>query len=167
MTILAVDVHYGDSRAVVAGISFEHWQDTEAKAIHLGTRSTVADYESGQFYKRELPCILQLLQEHNLDPEVIVIDAYVFLEGDRRPGLGWYLYEALNRKVTVVGVAKKPFPGIPETFALYRGDSSKPLYVTAAGVGTEEAKRWIAGMSGRHRIPTLLKLADQASRSNP
>ncbi len=166
MTILAVDVQYCNSRAIVAGVSFTHWQDATAQEIHISTLETVADYEPGQFYKRELPCILHLLQEHHLEPDIIVIDGYVFLDGDKRPGLGWYLYEALHRKVVVVGVAKKPFAGIPETFALFRGDSSKPLYVTAAGVELEVAKRWIAGMSGRHRIPTLLKMADRASRTN-
>ena len=67
----------------------------------------VAPYESGSFYKRELPCIVSLLQDLDVrDISLIVIDGFVHLDDDGRYGLGGHLYERLERKVQVVGVAK-------------------------------------------------------------
>jgi deoxyribonuclease V len=46
-----------------------------------------------------------------------------------------------------------------------RGDSQKPLYVTAAGVSAEDAASRISEMHGPFRIPTLLKQVDTLARS--
>ena len=48
--------------------------------------------------------------------------------------------------------------------SIYRGDSAKPLFVTAVGMTLEEAKAHIASMHGEHRIPTLLRRVDQLCR---
>lgn len=162
--ILAVDVHYSNDTAVVAGVLFSSWESEAAEHVYSSLVSNVADYEPGKFYKRELPCILQLLHEHGLAPECIVIDGYVFLDGVSRPGVGKYLYDALHARTPVVGVAKRPFRGIPDKYQLFRGNSTRPLYVTAAGMPVELAKQHIQDMHGKHRIPELLKKTDRLCR---
>lgn len=162
--ILAVDVQYYGEHAVVAGVIFADWQD-RTPAGEVITRVAVhAPYEPGEFYRRELPCILQLIVENDLEPDCIVVDGFVYLDGNNRPGLGRHLFDALEGKVAVIGVAKRAFGEIPAEFTIYRGESGRPLYVTAAGIDIEEAKRCIAKMHGRHRQPTLLKRADWLCR---
>ena len=165
--ILAVDVHYKGQIAVVAGVSFENWDDDCPCEIFMSTVSNIEKYKPGEFYKRELPCILKLLEDHNIRPDCIVIDGFVYLDGVGKAGLGKHLYDALEGGVNVIGVAKKPFKEISERFAIYRGKSDNPLYVTSAGIEIGTAKKMVITMSGRFRMPTLLKRVDQACRSEP
>lgn len=162
--ILAVDVHYEAGCAVVAGVAFESWTDDEFEASYVSSINQVSNYIPGQFYKRELPCILGLLTEHKLAPAIIVIDGYVYLDGLSKPGLGWYLYDALQRRVKIIGVAKNPFTGITAQHAVFRGKSKKPLYVTCVDMQLPVAKQSIASMHGKYRMPTMLRMADQLSR---
>ena len=162
--ILAVDVDYQESSAKVAGVAFRDWSDHEAQQVFVSRVEGVAEYEPGRFYKRELPCILSLLREHDLSPDVIVIDGFVYLDGVGAPGLGKHLYDSLGGEVAVVGVAKRAFRDIDERFALYRGESKNPLYITAEGIDLHRARKAIEQMDGEHRNPTLLKKADQACR---
>ncbi|WP_020406239.1 endonuclease V [Hahella ganghwensis] len=161
--ILAVDVQYADDSAFVAGVLFREWDAASPDKEFVSVLHQVAEYEPGKFYKRELPCILKLLEEHALKPSTIIVDGYVYLDGDQRPGLGKHLFDSLKEEVDVIGVAKKPFAGIGHECEIYRGESSKPLYVTATGeLGV--AKELIASMHGKHRIPVLLKRVDQLCR---
>ena len=49
----------------------------------------VADYKPGQFYKRELPCILQLLKQLDLNSiGVIIVDGDVFIDNNKTYGFG-------------------------------------------------------------------------------
>jgi len=162
--ILAVDVDYGNDKAIVAGVSFNQWTDNTPAQEWVIQVASPAAYVSGQFYRRELPCILALLKQVDAVPEVLIIDGYVYLGYEKKPGLGHYLFEALHGDTAVIGVAKKRFKNTPERVALYRGQSKRPLYVTAAGIDEDEARQLIAGMIGRHRIPLLLKRADQLCR---
>lgn len=161
---LAVDVDYREDKAVAAGVLFQNWQSCEADRKWVVTVSGVRRYESGRFYKRELPCILELLKEVDPLPEVILIDGYVHLGEDKKPGLGTYLYQALEGKCAVIGVAKSRFRGTPAEAELTRRGSRRPLYVTSLGIPQEKAKRFIADMCGDSRLPLLLKEADQLSR---
>ncbi len=165
--LLAVDVQYDEaaSSACAAGVSFTSWEVAQPLAQYQSRISPIAAYEPGAFYRRELPCILQLLREHALQPECIVIDGYVYLDGHARPGLGHHLYEALDRKVAVIGVAKSAFAGIDPACALLRGDSQKALYLSVAGIDLAAARTAIATMHGPYRMPTLLKLVDQLCRA--
>jgi len=40
--------------------------------------------ETEAFYKRELPCILKLLDKLEQPPSCIVVDGYVFLDGKKK-----------------------------------------------------------------------------------
>ena len=131
---------------------------------YISCTGVPAAYEPGQFYKRELPCILKLVEENKLRVDCIVIDGYVFLDGCGKAGLGKHLYDALSGKVPVIGVAKNRFKDIGSEYEVRRGSSNRPLYITAAGIELDTAKELIRTMHGNYRVPTLLKRADQVAR---
>ena len=164
--ILAVDVDYRHSKAFVAGVSFDDWSDAKAAYVYHSVVCNIENYEPGRFYRRELPCILCLLKEHHITPDIIVIDGFVSLGDESRPGLGMHLFNELGQTIPVIGVAKKPFKGTPKEAELLRGDSVKPLYITAAGMDISEAKTNVLSMHGNYRIPTLLKKADRECRNS-
>ena len=162
---LAVDVDYRDGTACAAGVLFDNWADSEPRGTVHSMVDIESDYRPGEFYLRELPCILALIEEHGLAPEVIVVDGYVYLDGPSKPGLGRRLFDALGSKANVVGVAKNKFRGIADDYAVLRGQSKHPLFVTAEGIDIEAAKKAVRSMHGENRIPTLLKLVDQECRT--
>ena len=161
--ILAVDVHYTEPGATAAGVLFDDWIAASPSGIAVSRFADVAPYEPGAFYRRELPCILGLFREHALQPD-IVVDGHVFLDDADRAGLGKHLFDALDGRVPVIGVAKTAFVGIGANHEVLRGDSARPLYVSAAGVDLDTAKAHIRTMHGAHRIPTLLKAVDRLCR---
>tara|TARA_R110001592_G_scaffold363175_1_gene680972 strand:+ start:11872 stop:12381 length:510 start_codon:yes stop_codon:yes gene_type:complete len=163
--ILAVDVDYKNDTGLIGGVIFDNWADKEPKIEVVSKVQPVEDYTPGEFYKRELPCILELMNEHSLKPDVIVVDGYVFLDGEKESGLGKHLYDALGGSIPVVGVAKNRFKNIGSNYEVYRGKSDKPLYVTAAGLDIEIAKQQIINMDGGFRFPTLLKRVDKLCRA--
>ena len=165
--IIAFDVAYNENFAHVAGVVFENWMSPKAAQTYTLKVQEIAEYESGQFYKRELPCLLALLQEVKEPIEIIVIDGYVTLGEDQHHGLGQYLYEALDCKIPVIGVAKNEFKGTPKYCEILRGQSQKPLYVTAIGIDLDVAKNHVENMYGKFRIPELLKEVDRLSRAIP
>jgi len=161
--LACLDVSYSDTGATAACVLFRDWPDG-APAHELTRAFPPADaYEPGSFYRRELPCLLAILGELAEVPEVVVIDAYVWLDASGKPGLGAHLYRALEDRVPMIGVAKSEFHGAP-AIPLMRGASRAPLFITSAGMPPEEAAQHIAAMSGGFRIPTLLKRVDQLCR---
>ncbi|MCC7247403.1 MAG: hypothetical protein IT473_02150 [Lysobacter sp.] len=172
-TLLALDVCYErDGGAIAAGIAFETWTAAAPIAEFDARIETPHAYEPGAFYKRELPCLLRALEAFRSLPiadgrviEAIVVDGYVDLDASGRPGLGRRLYEALDGRIAVVGVAKTPFTGIEMAHAVLRGASARPLFVTVAGLELDAAKRAVISMHGPHRIPTLLNRVDRLSRT--
>ncbi len=162
--ILAVDVHYLDEQdaARAGGVLFDQWTDESASIQVTRMHQGLAAYVPGQFYKRELPCILPLvrLAEQGRGLSVIVIDGFVDLDG--RPGLGRHLHTSLGEAYPVVGVAKNAFPGA-RALAVARGKSAKPLWVSATG-DLDEAARCVLSMAGAGRIPKLLRAADRLAR---
>ena len=163
---LAVDVDYREGYASVAGITFENWEDSKVSRIFRSKYHPTAEYVPGELFRRELPCIMQLIGEHNLHPDIIIVDGFVYLDGKSKPGLGKHLYDALDKEVVVIGVAKKPFQGIGHKYGVYRGKSKTPLYVTSVGMELDEAKQSIQTMYGKYRIPVMLKKVDQTSRES-
>jgi deoxyribonuclease V len=161
--IACVDVDYRGGGAVAACVLLRDWSDAEAAGDHVERIARVEEYVPGQFYRRELPCLLAVLDALAERPGVVVVDGYVWLAADR-PGLGAHLYEALGAAVPVVGVAKTRFAGASGAREVRRGGSGRPLYVTAAGMAVEEAAAHVAAMHGPFRIPTLLKRVDRLCR---
>ena len=167
--LLATDVQYttqaGKDSAIAAALLFADWSSATAERTFTRAINNIAPYEPGFFYKRELPCLLALLAALDLaDLEAIVIDGYVTLGAGARAGLGLHLYEALQGRVPVVGVAKNRFAGTPKACEILRGTSQSPLFVTAVGIPLAVAKTLVVNMHGEYRFPTLLKQVDQCCR---
>lgn len=163
--IAAVDVDYRGEEGIAACVLFPDWTAKLPAAERVARIPRVAPYESGKFFQRELPCILAVLARLDEAPATVIVDGYVWLGQGGRPGLGAYLYEALEQRIPVVGVAKRLFlPARPVAIAVRRGSSRRPLYVTAAGIDAEVAARNVARMDGPFRIPTLLGRVDRLCR---
>lgn len=164
--IAAVDVHYSGDAGYAACLAFPRWTDAEPDAEYGALVRPVQDYEPGQFWRRELPCLLAVLACLLQPPEVVIIDGYVWLDASDRKGLGAHLFEALGAAIPVVGVAKGSFCGSPHATQVSRGSSSRPLFVTAAGMPLADAAAAVASMHGAHRMPTLLRRVDQLCRQS-
>lgn len=160
----ALDAQYVDQSATVAGVTFSDWGAEQAQRELVTTVEGVADYQPGEFWRREVPCALAVLKLLGNTPDVVVVDGYVWLDGNGRKGMGAHLFEALNGAVAVIGVAKHSFAGSPHAALVHRGESDKPLFVTAQGMALDQAQRVITSMHGPFRIPTLLKRVDQLCR---
>ena len=163
---LCADVDYRWDSAIAAGVLFLDWETSEAYEEIVERIDRVEEYVPGEFYRRELPCLLKLIMR---TPEIegVIIDGYVWLDENLKAGLGGHLYEALDRKLPVVGVAKSRFtPAMPVSHEVYRGESEKPLYVTTAGIDLKETAQKVENMHGPYRNPTLLKLVDTLCRNS-
>jgi deoxyribonuclease V len=162
--IACVDVDYRADEAVAACIVFDDWRAAQGVGEVVERVSPVAPYEPGKFYRRELPCLLAVLSKVGQPLETIVVDSYVWLHDEQSPGLGGHLFEALQQRVPIIGVAKTQFLSAGAAQPVLRGNSKRPLFVTAAGVDLPTACRHIQRMHGNFRIPTLLKRVDQLCR---
>ena len=109
--------------------------------------------------------MVQLLREHSLGPELILIDGFVHLDADETPGLGLHLFQALGGITPIVGVSKTCLPGRSAQFAVMREEEMKPLFVTCAGIDIGAAKARLRAMHGRKRIPTLMKLVARLAKN--
>lgn len=164
--IYAFDTYYYEDYANTVCIAFNDWISSQEIEIFTEQTAVNSEYESGAFYKRELPCILSLLHKIVLkEGDIIIVDGYVTLDNDGKVGLGGHLYEALQEKFPIVGIAKNDFttPDFQRR-SVFRGQSKTPLFVTAKGIDVDEVKRHVEQMHGAYRIPTLLKKLDQLSR---
>jgi len=162
---LAIDVYYyGTGKAKTVGIIFDKWESVEPVQIITKLTDGVNEYESGKFYKRELPCIIELLKLINMKTiDMIIIDGYVYLDKLDSYGLGMHLYNVLEREYSIIGVAKTYFHNnIAEK--LYRGNSKVPLYITSVGIEQKQASSFIGNMYGNYRIPKLLKILDRETK---
>lgn len=163
--IIAIDVDYRDTKANAAGILFKNWHDEESYKEYSIQLDKIKEYVSGQFYKRELPCITTLLKTVDEDITTIVIDGFVWLDDLYKKGLGAYLYQKLNKTIPVIGVAKKSFYSLGNNHrVIFRGESKSALFVTSGGIDLDLAAKNILNMAGEHRIPKLLKRADSLCR---
>lgn len=158
----AVDVYYpsaGGARAalVLAG--------DRAFGPILAERTAfvpeVAPYRPGRFFERELPPLRAVLAGVT-GIELLVIDGYVDLAPDGRPGLGAHVHADFG--VPVIGVAKTPFATATHAVPVIRGQATRPLYVTAAGLPGADAAGLVRQMSGKFRMPDALRRVDALSR---
>lgn len=159
---VAVDVHYLDDgtarAAAVAAVErdFSPVAWTRTAVVPAG-----APYVPGEFYLRELPPLRAVIPACG-ELSLIVVDGYVDLDPDGRPGLGAHVHAEFG--VPVIGVAKTAFRDASHAARVVRGRSARPLYVTAAGMAVSKAAAVVSGMAGNFRIPDALKLADRLAR---
>lgn len=162
--IACLDVDYRECEALAACVLASDWSVAAAAREFTTPIRNVASYAPGEFFRRELPCLLAALQ-HVAEPlDAIIVDGYVWLDAHGRPGLGARLYEAIHRGTPVIGVAKSAFAGSDFALPVLRGDSQRPLWVTAVGLDPESAANGVRAMHGPFRVPTLLKRVDQLCR---
>lgn len=164
--ILVFDTYYFEKTAKTVCLCFSDWNQESQYEVHTETIIGVEEYVSGAFYKRELPCILSLISKMDIKSiNLIIIDGFVYLNDNNKYGLGAHLFEALNKSIPIIGVAKRDFVTIEKNKrTLYRGKSKNPLFVTSIGIDLDSATNKIKGMKGEFRIPTLLKEVDKLTR---
>jgi deoxyribonuclease V len=158
----AVDVHYpaaGGARAALVLAADRAFARIVAQRTAFVPR--VAPYVPGQFFQRELPPLRAVLAG-TAGIELLIVDGYVDLAPDGRPGLGAHVHAELN--VPVIGVAKTPFAAATHAVPVLRGNATRPLYVTAAGITAAEAAGIVRGMSGDFRMPDALRRVDALAR---
>ncbi len=166
---LVFDTYYFDhDKANTICLAFENWESAVPDYEFSEIKEGVEEYIPGQFYKRELPCILSLLEKVKTqieDISCIVIDGFVYVDDGMTPGLGKHLYDALDNEMPVIGVAKTNFATVERhKSALKRGSSETPLYISSVGIDIDTAHNLIKKMHGEYRIPTLLKKVDTLTR---
>ena len=160
-----LDAAYSETASAVVCVTAASWDATRSLDEISLTAGPPAAYEPGQFFKRELPLLVDVLARLPDRPATIVIDGYVWLGMDGRKGLGAHLYDALGEACAVVGIAKTRFADAEQWSAqVVRGAGTSPLYVTAAGIALDDAAAGVKRMSGGHRIPALVGLADRLAR---
>jgi deoxyribonuclease V len=94
--------------------------------------------------------------------DLLVVDGYVDLDPDGRPGLGAHAHREFE--VPVVGVAKTAFRSAVHAIPVCRGQATRPLYVTAAGLARTEAAQLVKHMAGGYRLPDALRRVDALAR---
>ncbi len=161
----AVDVHYpptGGARAALAlGPDALFTTIVSEKTVFT---EHVAPYQPGEFYRRELPPLRAILADAgHLD--LLIIDGYVTLDPDGRPGLGAYAHAEFG--IPVIGVAKTSFATAVHAIPVMRGNSTRPLYVTAAGIPPRDAAELVRTMTGKYRLPDALRRVDTLARKGP
>ncbi|KGM01412.1 endonuclease V [Cellulomonas cellasea] len=156
------DVHYPDAGGAVAALVVaEDVALSTVLAEHVALLVQVAPYEPGAFFERELPALRAVLAcVDALD--LLVVDGYVDLDPEGRPGLGAHVHAEVG--VPVIGVAKTRFRAASHAIEVRRGSAVRPLYVTAAGMPAERAAALVSAMAGPHRIPTALRRVDAIAR---
>jgi len=163
--LACVDVDYrNDGSAFAACVLFDAWVADRPADERIVRIDEVEAYEPGEFFRRELPCVLRVLAEVGVELDAVVVDGYVTLDAEGRPGLGARLYESLKGATPVIGVAKSRFASATQAIPLLRGGSKVPLWITAIGIDPAVAAAHVRDMHGSHRIPTLLRRVDRAAR---
>lgn len=165
--IACVDVDYRPGGAALAAcLLFRDWRDASAESSAIARITDVADYTPGMFYQRELPCLLEVIATLPERPRVVVVDGYVDLDPSGLPGLGRHLFDALHGEVAIIGVAKTSFRTATHATPVVRGEGSKPLWVTSAGIDLATAADHVRAMHGPFRVPTLLREVDHLARNS-
>lgn len=74
--IAALDVDYDESAsaATAAAVVFTHWQDAFPHSEYTAQCQNIQSYVPGEFFKRELPCLMVVLAKVTEPLDVIVID---------------------------------------------------------------------------------------------
>ena len=162
---LAMHVHFEGEGAVVAAVAFDAWDAPEASKTWTTRIAQAPKAVRGEPDLREVPCLLQLLGEQGLKPEVILFDGFVFVDAQETPGPGRHLHDGLGGLVPVIGISKKGRPGLSAQYEVAREEETPPLVITSVGVDLGAAKARVRAMHGRKRVPTLMKLVARLAKN--
>lgn len=164
--IAIIDVQYYETSAKAVCFIIDSWEEEELLKELILLIDEIKPYIPGQFYLRELPCILAVLEKaKSFNLAYIIIDGHTVLDNEGKAGLGKILFEELNQSIKVIGVAKNAFAGnTKQVVEVLRGESKKPLYVSSLGMPKEEAAQLIQSMKGKYRMPERLKQVDTKTK---
>lgn len=162
--MVCLDAHYRGPIACAAAVVFDDWSAVKPTRWYSTIVKSDVGYEPGRFYLRELAPILTVIKQIMEPIHIFIIDGYCYLSEDFIPGLGSHLYSAIQESSSVIGVAKNRFKDSRHAEKLFRGDSSRALFITSLGLDPKIAASKIALMAGPYRIPLILKMADQFAR---
>lgn len=160
--ILCIDVAYDEQKDEnkIGCVLIKDFFDEKPYKTYELVKYGVHAYIPGQFYKRELPCIMHAIDHIRNDGEqidTVIVDGYCFLEPGHI-GLGEHLFQELKECVTVVGVAKTKYKDADCVIA------RNGLFVSASGITKEKAAEYVELMHGKHKNPSILKIVDHLSR---
>ncbi len=164
LNVACLDVYYYENHAKSCCIVFENGNVERIISEYCEIVTPIHEYIPGEFYKRELPCLLRVIEKVQETIDLLIIDSFVWL-GNGKKGLGVYLFEVLEKKIPVIGVAKTYFKDCNEYLEVYRGRSNKPLYISSIGIDLNDSAKLVKSLKGDHRIPDLLKRVDQLTRN--
>jgi len=163
--VLAMDVAYGDTgEAYAAGVGFDGFDAQTSRWEGGVLLPTTAPYEPGAFYRRELPCLMAVIQTARtagFSPDVLLVDGYASFGIPGRMALGEHLVRETG--LPSVGIAKTAFFGALHREVL-RGGSVQPLYVSSVGIDLADAVDAVRRMHGPHRLPEMIGRVDRAAR---
>jgi deoxyribonuclease V len=157
----AVDVHYlVDGTARAALVVYDDATFATHRADRIEVIGDVAAYEPGAFYKRELPALRPVLDGTPL--ALLIVDGFVDLDPDGRPGLGAHVHDAYG--IPVIGVAKTAFAPATHAVQVLRGSATRPLFVTSTAPDRAAAAALVKAMAGPFRLPDALRRVDALAR---
>ena len=158
-----LDVYYCEDSAKACAVVFQLTAKQEVVSTYCSTVRSIEAYKPGQFYKRELPCLMSVYETIKEGIGLLIVDGYVHLGRGR--GLGLHLFEALNGQIPVIGVAKTQFKYAGKHMQVLRGKSKKPLYISSIGLDLYQAADIVRNLQGDARIPHVLKQVDKLTRA--
>lgn len=164
--VVIIDADYNEETRTghVAGIVARDILAEKEEYVLTAIVTEIADYISGQFYRRELKSVKSIIEQMKKEEiDLIVIDGYAD-SGTEEHALGTFVFEEYN--IPVIGIGKNKYNRcVLENLEVYRGKKSqKPLYVTSKGMDNEKAKELVKQMAGENRLPYFVKLADNRAR---
>ena len=153
--LACVDVDYpGDEGPAVAScVVYEDWDSSDSHEERVALIPRVAPYTPGQFYQRELPCILQVLEKVQTPLDAILVDGHVWLDDEGTPGLGAHLYCALEEQTPVIGIAKNPFGDSHGQRRVLRGQSTSRCSSPQRGLTSMSRRKASAACTVRIAYP--------------
>jgi deoxyribonuclease V len=181
--VAGLDVAYAKDESVVAGaVAVIDPVTGEVTETSTATRPVEFPYIPGLLAFREIPALIDALEQLTAPPDVLVCDGYGIAH-PRRFGLACHL--GVLTRLPSFGVAKTAFIGVFDEPGPCRGDWSplhdkgeevgrvlrtqdgvKPVFVsTGHRVGLDEAVELTLRLATRYRLPETTRQADHLSRS--
>lgn len=176
--VAGVDVSYAqDSDLLVAGVVVLDADSLEPLEKHFISGKSQVPYLPGFLSFRELPPLLDVLEQLSSPPDLIVCDGQGIAH-PRRMGVAAHLGLWVN--IPTIGCAKSPLIRSPQPgptrgeraeiklkgevvgYSLRTRDRVKPVYVSPGHLmSLESACQWVLKLAPKWRLPETTRQADQ------
>ncbi|MFG3436793.1 endonuclease V [Nonomuraea sp. NPDC047897] len=179
--VAGLDVHYRDDERLTAAVVV-----LDAATLSVVEQATAHGraafpYVPGLFAFRELPALVEALEQLTVTPDLLVCDGH----GLAHPrGFGLACHLGVLTGLPALGVGKTPFVGTHATPGPERGawtpivldgstvgralrtqDGIKPVYVSPGHrIDLETATDQVVRLTPRHRLPEPVRRADHLAR---